>query len=392
MSDTILGQSGFQPTWVSSPGETIADVLRSRNLTIAQFRDAIGQNDEGVAALLEGRVTITIALARRLSTVLGASVQFWMSRDYLYRQSAGRLQEALRDWIDSLPIGDMIRFGWITPAPRATEEVSAALHFFNVPSVQAWHQAYGHVEGLAALRTSATYQSRPGAIAAWLREGERRASGVASASWDPTRFREILQQIRSLTRIGDPQRYLPLLVTLCASAGVVMVPLRAPTGCRASGATRFLTADKALLLISFRYLSEDHFWYTFFHEAGHLLLHSSSQLFVEELDELGVMEDAEDSSLQDNFASAYEREADDFAFRTLIPPEIEHAFLALRADAKTILRFASEAGISPGIVVGQLQHVGRLRRNQLNSLKRRYVWTLQGIAAAREARQPRNAR
>ena len=92
MSKLIPDQKGFNPDWVSAPGETIADVLRLRQLSITEFAAAVELTLKDVIALLEGRMTMTIALARQLSKVLGASVQFWMSRDYLYRQGAGRLQ------------------------------------------------------------------------------------------------------------------------------------------------------------------------------------------------------------------------------------------------------------------------------------------------------------
>jgi HTH-type transcriptional regulator/antitoxin HigA len=391
MPEAMSDPHGFQPAWVSPPGETIADVLRARNLPITQFADAMEQTVDDVIALLEGRTTITIALARRLSEVLGPSVQFWMSRDYLYRQGAGRLQAEHRDWLDALPMGDMIRFGWIAPTPRATEEASAALRFFGVPSVQAWHQAYGHIEWLTAFRTSAAFDSSAGAVAAWVHEGERRAAALSCAPWDPDQFRDILSQVRALSRIGDPQRFLPRLQELCASGGVAVIPLRPPTGCRASGATRFLSADKALILVSFRHLSDDHFWYTFFHEAGHLLLHGPSDFFVEGLGEMSGDVLASEAVAADDLFSVHEREAHAFASRTLIPEAAQPAFRALRADATAILRFASEVGISPGIVVGQLQYLRRLRQNQLNTLKRRYTWTEDG-AVVRQARQPRKAR
>jgi HTH-type transcriptional regulator/antitoxin HigA len=138
-----------------------------------------------------------------------------------------------------------------------------------------------------------------------------------------------------------------------------VVIVRAPTGCRASGATRFVSASKALLLLSFRYLSDDHFWFTFFHEAGHLLLHGEKALFLE---------GAEMSATKE------EEEANEFAARVLIPPEFHTALLDLSVNGREVIRFAKFTGVSPGIIVGQLQHHGRVKRNQLNSLKRWFKW------------------
>jgi Zn-dependent peptidase ImmA (M78 family) len=114
------------------------------------------------------------------------------------------------------------------------------------------------------------------------------------------------------------------------------------------------------LLLSFRYLSDDHFWFTFFHEAAHLLLHGPNALFLEAPDVLN---------------SEQEQEANDFAARTLIPQTFGSELSRLRLTHEDLIRFARRVGVSPGIVAGQLQHQGRLRRDQMNRLKRRFEWS-----------------
>jgi Zn-dependent peptidase ImmA (M78 family) len=185
--------------------------------------------------------------------------------------------------------------------------------------------------------------------------------------------------------VGDPTKFLPQLRERCAVVGVAVVALRAPMGCRASGAARFVTRDRALLLLSFRHLIDDQLWFTFFHEAGHLLLHDRTQVFVDE-------EPGTDKAEAEDLYSLREREANAFAMNALIPPEVRPRLRTLHTDAKAILRFATELKIAPGIVVGQLQRLDRLRPNQLNTLKRRFVWAPDGITPIRRPRQPRNGR
>jgi HTH-type transcriptional regulator / antitoxin HigA len=183
---------------------------------------------------------------------------------------------------------------------------------------------------------------------------------IECAPWDPQRFRESLSEVRRLTFAKDPNHFLPALRRLCAATGVALAVVRAPNGCRASGATRFLSPEKAVLLLSFRYLSDDQFWFTFFHEAGHLLLHGQESLFLEGLDTQSTIQ---------------EQEANQFAEQVIIPAEFREAFLALRMEARAIVRFAKRVGIAPGIVAGQLQHFHRIPRNHFNGLKRRYKWS-----------------
>lgn len=348
----------FSPDWASSPGDTINDILRERRISLGDFARDIGQTTEELDHLLLGSTPITLALARRLEKKLGASVEFWMSRDFHYRQ---RIAEPVPEdtWLRDLPINDMVRFGWIRQAPKPQERLLACLKFFDVPNIAAWHRRYGTLERKFAFRTSASFESRPSAVAAWLRQGEIEAEHVRCAAWNAERFENALGSMRSLTRKKDPKSFVPELQKICSGFGVAVVIVRSPEGCRASGATRFIESDKALLLLSFRYLSDDQFWFSFFHEAGHLVLHGNRQVFIE--------------GFEPN-DSAAEREANEFAAHTLIPQQHRLELLQLGRSATELLRFARRIGIAPGIVVGQLQHLGRIPHNHFNGLKRRYEW------------------
>ena len=285
-----------------------------------------------------------------------------MARDFQYRQDSRRLHAEGQDWLRQLPVGDMVRFGWLERPPRPSEELSKCLEFFAVVSVAEWRTKYAGVMDMAAFRTSPSFDSRPESVAAWLRQGEIEAKQVDCESWNRERFEETLMEVRKLTRIKDPCRFLPKLRAACARCGVALVVVRSPSGCRASGATRISGAEKAILQLSFRFLTDDHFWFTFFHEAGHLVLHTESGdvLILEGMDK--------DRSQQD-------AEANQFAARMLIPDEYQDHLRSMPTSWQEVVRIASHIGVSPGIVVGQLQHLGRVEFGHLNRLKRRFEWT-----------------
>jgi Zn-dependent peptidase ImmA (M78 family) len=132
-------------------------------------------------------------------------------------------------------------------------------------------------------------------------------------------------------------------------------------GARAWGATRWLTPTRPLIQLSLRYKTDDHLWFTFFHEAGHILLHGKRELFIE-----GEKPDTADER---------EQEANKFAADWLIPPNTYEQFIR-RGDfsATSIRRFAHLVGIAPGIVVGRLQYEARLPQDRCTELKRRVEW------------------
>src|SRR5690606_4399830 len=129
--------------------------------------------------------------------------------------------------------------------------------------------------------------------------------------------------------------------------------------CPVSGATKVLKNGTAIVLMSFRYKTDDHFWFTLFHELGHLLLHKSVDMHLE-CEEMDVGE--------------AEQEANDFAANVLVPTQYRSNFADIAKSKFGVVRFARRLDVSPGIVVGQLQHAGLLRRNQLNFLKQKFSW------------------
>lgn len=360
----MANTNAFQPMWASAPGETILDILRRRRIDIPSFASDLGESEDYAQCLLEGACAIDRSVAERLQDVIGGSVTFWLNREAQYREDVARLQgtKELEDataWLKDLPLRDMASFGWITRFSDKAKQAKECLRFFGVPSIAAWHANANAVQSVVAFRTTEAFKSSPGAVAAWLRQGEQLASDVECAEWNPVKFREALKDMRKLTRTKDPAVFLPVLRRLCAACGVALVTLRAPQGCRASGATKFVSDKKAMLLLSFRYRSDDHFWFTFFHEAGHLVLHDCKALFIEGANLLSTDE---------------EKEADKFSEQLLVPLEFKDEMLALPQEHTSIMRFAKKIGISRGIVVGQLQHAGVFAPDKMNFLKTRFAW------------------
>jgi len=354
MSQTM----SFAPDWASPPGATISDILEDRGYSLREFAKGINDSVENAEKLLNGTISINSKIANNLADLFGISADFWLSREMQFRQSTQRLSSN-KEWVQDFPFTDMADYGWVKPEHDLNDKIASCLEFFGVPTVTDWYEKYEGASKLAAFRTSKAFSSDEAAVLAWLRKGEIDGSSMQTNSWDRKKFNTALSKIRSLTRKKSPSIFLPELQNICAECGVAVVIARAPSGCRASGASRFIQPNKALLMLSFRHLSDDHFWFTFFHEAGHLILHDSKSLFLE----------------GGNLCSGKEEdEANEFASNLLVPPEHKDSMKSLPVDAKAVMRFARSIGISPGIVVGQLQHSKILTHRQLNHLKVRYQW------------------
>lgn len=352
----------FTPSWASPPGETIRDALSEQRISRSEFAASLGVSADRASALLRGAEAITVAIARSLSRLIGGSIEFWITRDGQYRDDLKRVE--VGHWTESLPVRQMIAFGWIEDSTDRNELIANSLRFFAVSDLNQWQHTYGSILATARFRSSDGSRINESVLLAWLRRAEVEAKRIECSNWNAKRLVDAIPELRKLTRVSDPRRFIPTLVNTCAETGVAVVILRPPSGCAVSGVTRYLDANSPHIILSGRYLADDQFWFTFFHEVGHLLLHEPNEVFVDEFN----LEDALPMNNQ-------ELEADRFAADVLISRTVREELMGQRPSAISIHQIAKKAGVSPGIVVGQLQHNGIVGFNSVfNQLKRRYKW------------------
>lgn len=361
----------FNPSWASAPGETIIDLLDEKGLSLDKFSSIIGKSSAYLQKLIDGSEVIDQSIAELLTTYLGASVSFWINRENQFRTDLERIAETKkktdqRSWLSDISVSDLIKNGWVNADRTVSSRVKACLEFFDVASIDDWYTEYKTDLQAVSFRTSDAYEHKSGAVTAWLRYGKIKAKEIKCDSWNPDLLTRSLPELRALTNEADPAVFIPKLQEICAACGVAVVVAKAPSGCRASGATTFVEDDKALLLLSFRFRADDQLWFTFFHEIGHLLMHDPNALFLEDESEVTSIE---------------EQEANDFSASLLIPEEYQHELYSLIAptkewfNARKVMKFAKQLGISAGIVVGQLQHRDIIAHSRLNKLKNRYKWS-----------------
>lgn len=361
-------QNQYTPDYVSPPGETLIEVLEERGMSQAELAERTGRPKKTISEIINGKAAITPETALQLERVLNIPASFWNNRERRYQEFLAGQEEQERlekqvAWLDQIPVKAMIKSGWIRHFTDKVEQMRDVLNFFAVASPEQWESRWcrNHVY----FRKSQAFQSDSGAIAAWLRRGEIEAADIPCAIYDANKFKEALLQIRSLT-VESPEIFQPEVVRLCAEAGVAVVFVPQLPKTRASGATHWLNSDKALIQLSLRYKTNDHLWFAFFHEAGHILLHGKRDFFLEGKS-VGSIED------QDK-----EQEANKFAEDILIPPTKLKKFLesGQQCSKASIEKFAAEIGIAPGIIVGRLQHDGILLLSHYNDLKQKFEWAL----------------
>jgi len=363
MGNKIKNQ--YTPDVVSPPGETLLETIEELGMSQAELAQRMGRPKKTINEIIWGKAAITPETALQLERVLRVPASFWSNREQQYRQYLARLKEENRlaeqvGWLQRFPVKAMIEKGWIQAFDDQVQQLHELLKFFGIVSPDQWDNVWSRSS--VAFRKTPAFQSDREPISAWLRRGELEAQRIHCQPYEAETFRKALIEIRRLT-MEPPEVFEPGLRRVCAEAGVAVVFVPQLPRARVSGATRWLSPDRALIQLSLRYKKDDQLWFSFFHEAGHILLHGKRDVFLE----------------GDDIDGDKEEEANRFAARTLIPPTELERFLSqlmpgLYPSKSAIRAFASEIGIAPGIVVGRLQYDKYLPFSHCNDLKRTFVW------------------
>ncbi|EFO79812.1 plasmid maintenance system antidote protein, XRE family [Oscillochloris trichoides DG-6] len=334
-------------------------MLEERGMSQAELAERTGRPKKTINEIIQGKVAITPDTALQFERVLGTPARFWLTREQHYREFLARQNDEERlaphvAWLDRVPWKEMIKRGWIQQYNEPLDQLREVLRFFGIASPDQWSAV------TASYRQSHVFATHEIAVSAWLRQGEVLAQHIDCAPFNADRFREVLHAVRALT-CEEPAVFLEQLPTLCAPAGVAVVILPELGQTRIYGAARWLSSTKALIQLSLRYKRDDQFWFSFFHEAAHLVLHGKREAYLD---------------TEDHEQTKREEEANRFAADFLIPRDALHAYLRRRKGVFSIAEvkaFAVQIGIAPGIVVGRLQHDKLVSPTHLNGLKRSLV-------------------
>jgi len=351
----------YEPDYVSPPGETLSDILDSINMSQASLSERTGRPRKTINEIIKGKTRITPETALQLEKVLGIPASFWNNREKQYREFLAKEKEKRKIvkqlmWLSKFPVKEMIKFNWIKKTANKSLQVIEILKFFGIAKPKQWERIW--YKPSAIYRKSKAFESNPFALSAWLRQGEIEAQKIDCKDYNSDTFETILHGIRALTN-KHPDTFIPKMMEMCAKAGVAVVFVPEIKGARVSGATRWLYPYKALIQLSLRYKWNDHLWFTFFHEAGHIMLHGKRELFIE--------------GIGDHDPS--EKVADRFSANLLIDNKLYNQFVK-RDDfsRQSIITFANQTGIAPGIIVGRLQHDKIIGYSYFNDLKVKYIW------------------
>ena len=336
------------------PGATIKEQLLGRGLSQKEFALRMGMSEKHISKLINGDVQLTPEVAVRLEMVLGVPAKFWNKLEATYREklikaNAENEMDADKELVKKLPYREMSKNGWVPETREATEKVIYLRKYFEVVNLEIIKDM--KLSKIACRRLAETEKGNL-ALLAWAQKAKLEARAIETSLIDIKTLKKKLPEIRSMTAM-NPVDFCPKLIEMLSGCGIAIVFLPHIGGSFLHGAT-FYDGNKIVVGLTVRGKDADKFWFSLFHELGHIMLGHINQ--------------------SDGTTDEDEEAADNFAKEILIPTVAFNAFTSLNDFSKTsICSFAPEQNILCGIVVGRLQKEGFINYNRCNDLKTKYA-------------------
>ena len=364
MTTTAGEREHWQPDWSVPPGDVLLEALEERSMTQAELARRMGRPLKTINEIVKAKAAVTPDTAIQLERALGVSAQFWNGLETNYRAQIARRKaidelEAHVEWGKRFPLRDLRKHELVRSGVSKSEVLEDLLKFFAVSSPRGWEQQWDR--SFASYRSSPSFAPVRESVSAWLRWGEIKGDEIECAPFDRSHWVETTRDARALTTKQPIAVAISQLRTMCASAGVAVVLTPEFRGTHLNGAAHWPTRQKAVIQLSLRHKRDDQFWFTFFHEAGHLIDSPGKDYVDFPPDKAGGRGPEDDA----------ERVADEFARRLLVPEHEYQGFLAHGDFSEgTVVAFAERVDVAPGVVVGRLQHDTAIPWSKLNFLKR----------------------
>jgi len=322
-------------------GAILADELAQRGMSQAELATRTGLSPKHINQVIKGIAPMTTDTALLVERTLGISAPMLAGVESSYQATRGRLAArdrlaALADWFHEFPVPSLVARGVIDPRAALIEQIEALLAFFGVADEIAFDRLYD--DAALSFRRAQKFEVDPKATATWLRLAEVAAEQIARQPYDRAHFKALLSDLPSLTREPIATAF-PKLQARCAAVGVGVVFEDELPQSRACAATRWPATDRPVIALTARGRYEDGLWFSFFHEAAHVVLHPRRRSVVH----LEPRGDDGDGA---------ETEANDFASGVLLRGHAATVHLQVHS-ATDAIRVAEALNVDPGIVGGQ---------------------------------------
>ncbi|MDV7588915.1 hypothetical protein R4552_16085 [Acinetobacter baumannii] len=351
--------SEFQPNWLYPPSEVIKNFIQLNNIDMSAFDVS---TKKIIDDLVNQNTKIDLYTSEVLKEAIGGTTQFWLNIQNQFTINSLRIQNSSVDNNFSEYrnlVNELKKLHWIPESKYDYLDQINLKSFFGISEFSLLTKKYIVQHNLRVkFKNIGQYNSSELNVATLIRKAELEAKKQPILSpWNKLLFIEKLQEIKKLSKVKGFKNFRNELLSICNQCGVAFIVLDTLNKSPIRGISKFLDSNIGLIIVTTKYNKDDVFWQTFFHEAGHLVLHSKEMVFSDQ----GDLNKEASHNLE-------EAQADEFMLTHILHPytieEVTNMFnTRIMYKSKTeswrnICQIARQVNISPSLLTGILKFQG----------------------------------
>ncbi len=317
------------------PGYYLKEIVEESGLTQEEFARRLCTTPKNLSLLIRGEQNLSIEMATKLSRMLGTSINYWLGLQQAFDEKQAEIvsEEELKREREIFKLIDYHYFKENFNFPdlprKVDQQIQHVRQFLSVASLSVLEERSLAVNFRSY--TEVLTQSNIVNANVMVQIAINCVLKTDAPKYNKKKFEGAVSF--ALTQTKNHENFLSAVTAAFREAGVVLVVLPNLKNSGINGATKKVDG-KMMLMVNDRRHFADTFWFTLFHEIGHILN-----------GDLGI-----------TFNDEAEDEADLYAQRALIPQDKYEAFIRHRTcfGEDAILRFSESIDQDPGIVLGRL--------------------------------------
>ena len=355
---------GIYHDLIIHPGETIADVLEDRGITQAELSSRTGVSSAYVSNVIAGKKGISANFAMGLEYALGVPKSFWLNLQANYESELLEMNEeqTITDEERSAreDLKDIVKYlrqrGMMPIREKKDDSILSlrkVLQISNIANLKEMIPA-------GAFRIAANTTVNPNVLGAWIRLCQLIGDDKTVLSkFDKKYTNDLIKEIKNIMCQKDVSIQ-GSLRDVMVKYGIDFSVVRNFRGAPVQGYISQKSDGIYQMVLTIRGAFADIFWFSLFHEIGHIVNGDIGKNF---------------KFLDDGSDYEKERAADLFASNMLLSPESYKMFVQKRDfSIEAISKYAKSQNVMPYIVIGRLQKEKYLDYRMYSNYKLRYKW------------------
>lgn len=357
-----VNQTGLSRDLIIHPGETLSEVLEERQMSQKELSLRTGMSEKHISNIVSGKSNISTSFANKLEYALDIDSSFWINLQSTYDNELCEYNDVNKISDQELNIANSLKkmFNYFKEKNSDFDknESSKVVEMRKVLGVS----NLTHIPGLAS--TGAWFRTVNTGVDlyssyAWVKLCEFTLDRVPIENeLDTEQLRLRLPEIKAEMH-KDINLALQNITEILSQCGISFGVFKSFKKVPIQGFIKCTSNNTMLLCMTIRQKFADIFWFTLFHEIGHIL-----------------NGDATNGMIDYTFTeSEFELAANEFAANMLINSDDYKKFvLNGRFDYNTIKTFAAQQDVLPCIVIGRLQKEKYIPYQQFANKKVKYSW------------------